>query len=146
MAISISPRIELLHWAQARTAASRIREQVFMEEQGVPAELEWDEWDEPSLHALAWVGEQAVGTARLLPGGKIGRMAVLPPWRGQGIGHALLSALIDAARQQGLDRICLDAQTHALGFYQRAGFIVGGEEFLDAGIPHRHMCCRLSAS
>lgn len=146
MATSISPRIELLGWADARPAASIIRTVVFMDEQRVPAELEWDEWDDASLHALAWVGAEAVGTARLRPDGKIGRMAVLPPWRGQGIGRALLRAVIAEARRQGLRELQLDAQIHAQGFYQREGFSAEGEEFLDAGIRHRHMRRTLSGS
>ena len=133
------PRIELGRWSEVEAEARRIRFAVFVEEQGVPAELELDERDEPSVHALAFEENQAVGTARLLPDGHIGRMAVMKPWRGRGIGAALLRRLIDAARERGDREVLLSAQVHALGFYRAHGFIAHGDVYDEAGIPHQEM-------
>ena len=80
-----------------------------------------------------------MGTARLHPDGRIGRMAVLPEWRRRGIGRAMLDHLVELARREGLERLELFAQTHAVRFYERAGFHVRGDTFLEAGIPHQHM-------
>lgn len=133
------PTIELAHWSAARTEAQRIRFAVFVEEQGVPAEIELDEMDEQCVHALAFEGGVAVGTGRLLPDGHIGRMAVLKPWRGRGVGAALLRRLIQAARERGDREVVLSAQVHALGFYRRHGFTAQGEAYEEAGIPHQAM-------
>ena len=88
-------------------------------------------------------GELPVGTARLLDDGHIGRMAVLRPWRRRGIGSRMLETLIEVARQTGKSGCALNAQTHALGFYERHGFVAEGGIFDDAGIPHRHMKLKL---
>ncbi|MCE3000151.1 MAG: GNAT family N-acetyltransferase [Betaproteobacteria bacterium] len=131
-------------WLRDAAALQAVRRQVFVEEQGVPEQLEWDEWDAVSLHVLAQdAAGQAIGTGRLLPDGHVGRMAVVRDWRKHGVGGALLDALLDAARARGLAEIALNAQTHALGFYARRGFLVEGDEFDDAGIPHRRMRLRL---
>lgn len=133
-------RLELVNWLEAEPVIRMIREAVFIVEQGVPQELEWDGLDPSCAHALAWTEQgEAVGTARMQPEGKIGRMAVLKNWRGRGVGGALLRALLDLALQQGLSRVTLAAQMHALRFYERAGFQAIGGEFMDAGIPHRLM-------
>jgi predicted GNAT family N-acyltransferase len=132
--------IRMLAWIDARADASAIREAVFVAEQGVPPEIELDEWDERCDHALAIdAGGRAVGTGRLLPDGHIGRMAVLREHRGRGVGAAILEALIERARQRGMRRVVLNAQTHAAGFYARFGFAASGDEFLEAGIPHLEM-------
>ena len=117
-----------------------IRTTVFVDEQGVPAELEWDEWDEKCTHALAraTTGE-AIGTGRLLPDGHIGRMAVVMHWRRKGVGSAILDTLIAAAIDAGHACVALHAQTHALAFYARFGFEVESDVFMEAGIPHRSM-------
>jgi len=142
--VSAPVRIELGDWAAIRDRAEPVRYTVFVDEQGVPQELELDEFDEPSLHALAIDADGAtLGTGRLLPDGHIGRMAVLPPARGRGVGAALLLALVEAARSRGDREVVLSAQTHALGFYGRHGFIAEGETYDDAGIPHRLMRRRL---
>lgn len=131
-------------WQDDQAALSAVRRQVFILEQRVPEELEWDEADAPALHMLACDGGgHAIGTGRLLQDGHIGRMAVLREWRGRGVGAAILDALIAAARGRGLRGIVLNAQTHALGFYARRGFVAEGDEFPDAGIPHRRMWLRL---
>ena len=138
-------RIQLMHWSAAKAHARAVREKVFIEEQGVPRALEWDEWDEPSDHALAYAaGSSAIGTARLLPDGHIGRMAVLREWRGMGVGAALLQAMLQLARNKRIPEVRLNAQTHAAGFYARFGFSRAGEEFLEAGIPHVEMTLRIA--
>lgn len=136
-------RIELAPWSEAKAEARRIRFAVFVEEQGVPAELEMDEMDARSLHALAFAENHAVGTGRLLPDGHIGRMAVMKPWRGRGVGGALLRRLVSAARERGEHEVLLSAQVHALGFYRAHGFTAFGDVYAEAGIPHQQMRLRL---
>lgn len=132
--------IETARWPDDRAALRQVREAVFVIEQGVPIELEWDAQDATALHLLARSTEgQPIGTGRLLPDGHIGRMAVVGDWRGRGVGSALLLALIEEARGQGLGKVKLNAQCSALGFYQRHDFTAEGPVFDDAGIPHRHM-------
>jgi predicted GNAT family N-acyltransferase len=119
------------------SALGFVRHAVFIEEQGVPEALEWDAYDANALHVLAsTIDGHPIGCARLLPGGQIGRMAVLPQWRGLGVGRALLAAVIAAARSRGDDRLTLSAQTQAVAFYRAAGFDVVGDAYEDAGIPH----------
>ena len=136
--------INILAWEKALPLARPVREQVFVAEQKVPLELEWDEWDECSDHAVARdINGQAIGTARLLPDGRIGRMAVLGEWRRRGVGTALLEALLERARKRSMRQVTLHAQTHAAGFYRRFGFNERGEEFLEAEIPHVEMTLEL---
>lgn len=124
-------------WACDAIRLAAIRRAVFIDEQGVPESLEWDEHDAEAMHVLAVTEEgAAVGCARLLPDGHIGRMAVRAAWRGQGIGHALLLAVIEAARKRGHTMVKLSAQTHAAEFYARAGFVAQGSVYEEAGIPH----------
>src|SRR5262245_65175653 len=137
--MDIGLRIELLPWEKARGHASPIRFAVFVEEQGVPLELELDEMDEKSIHALAFHDGSPVGTGRLLPDGHIGRMAVLKAWRGRGIGTHILASLMDEARGRGDREVMLSAQVQATRFYRRHGFAEEGPEYMDAGIPHRTM-------
>jgi len=133
-------RVDLLDWPAAQASASRIRLEVFVREQGVPAELEMDAHDGASLHALAVAGDgAAIGTGRLLRDGHIGRMAVLREWRHRRVGAALLDALIAAARQRGCPEAIVNAQTYVTAFYERAGFIVSSGVFDEAGIPHVEM-------
>ena len=133
-------RVELVEWGQEEAALRAIREIVFIREQSVPEKLECDGLDPSCAHVLAWNGHgEAIGTARMQKNGTLGRMAVLKDWRGRGVGRALLHTLLDLARTQGLTRVTLSSQTHALGFYERAGFRAIGEPFMDAGIPHRKM-------
>lgn len=132
-------RIELLSWEEARAHASPIRFTVFCEEQGVPREIELDEHDSQSIHAIAYAGSRAVGTARLLPDGHIGRMAVLKGYRSRGVGGAMLQKLIEAARQRGDREVVLSAQIHAAPFYLTHGFVPEGDEYMEAGIRHQAM-------
>ena len=133
------PKIELLDWERARGQAAPIRFAVFVEEQGVPFEIELDEYDPVSIHAVAFDGRKAVGTGRLLPDGHIGRMAVLAAFRGKGIGGALLEALMKAAKTRGDREVMLSAQVGALPFYRSHGFEPEGEEYMEAGIRHQAM-------
>ena len=131
-------------WARDAARLAAVRRSVFIDEQGVPEEMEWDAHDAASLHFLALAEDgSVVGCARLLPDGHVGRMAVLPAWRGQGIGRALLAAAMAAARTRGLATLRLSAQTHAAAFYARAGFVAEGPEYEEAGIPHVAMHKRL---
>lgn len=132
-------RILPVRWSEFSTPLAAIRREVFIDEQNVPEDLEWDGEDEHARHWLAHLDHDSVGTVRLLRNGHVGRMAVRKPWRQQGVGAALLKAVIEAARQLNLRELYLHAQTHALNFYGRHGFIAEGPEFMDAGIPHRTM-------
>jgi predicted GNAT family N-acyltransferase len=137
--------IRILAWHEAMPLAQPVRLKVFVEEQGVPVGLEWDQWDEASDHAIAFDAQgDAIGTARLLPDGRIGRMAVLREWRNHGAGAALLEAMLERARQRGMIRVSLNAQTQAAGFYRRFGFVESGKVFMEADIPHVTMQRTLS--
>jgi predicted GNAT family N-acyltransferase len=128
-------------WVRVKAGAQAVRVDVFVVEQHVPLEMEWDEMDAVCLHALVLDDEgAAVATGRLLPDGHIGRMAVRKTLRGGGIGSMVLRALMDEARRRGDHCVLLSAQTHAVSFYARHGFVREGEEFLEAGIPH--VCMR----
>ena len=117
-----------------------VREPVFVQEQNVPMELEWDEMDPQCRHVIARDdAHRPIGTGRLTPEHKIGRMAVLPEWRGRGVGEALLLALIEQARMQGLPEVSLHSQADAVGFYEKFGFEPYGERFEEAGIQHQSM-------
>ena len=128
--------IQLLEWTRAKPLAQPIRKTVFIQEQQVPESEEWDRWDDFSVHALAILDGVVTGTARLTRDCKIGRMAVLKDYRQQGIGSAMLLALIEEAKDRGMQQISLSAQTHAQDFYTRHGFTAVGEEYLDVEIPH----------
>jgi predicted GNAT family N-acyltransferase len=137
--------IRLCDWEAARADAGRIRELVFVREQGVPPELEMDAEDAHCDHALAYAEDGlAVATGRLLPDGHIGRMAVLKAWRGKGVGALVLQALLERTRQRGHAYARLNAQLYAVGFYRRYGFEVAGAEFMEAGIAHVGMQRKLS--
>ena len=132
-------------WPKDNQLLSNLRRLVFIVEQQVPQEEEWDGQDETAQHWLATDHQDhGIGTARLLPSGQIGRMAVLAEHRGSGVGAALLEAAVNHARQLGFSSVFLNAQSHALGFYKAAGFSKDGEEFMEAGIPHYRMTLALS--
>jgi len=127
-------------WERDREALRQVRYQVFVVEQKVDEALEWDGIDGDCRHVLAEdAAGKAIACGRLLPDGHIGRMAVLPQWRGWGVGAAVLRRLIEMGRAAGHRELLLNAQTHALDFYAREGFAPFGEEFVEAGIPHRAM-------
>jgi predicted GNAT family N-acyltransferase len=131
-------------WARDAGDLAAVRRAVFIDEQGVPEALEWDEHDAVALHFLATTLDGTpIGCARLLPDGHIGRMAVLPAWRGHGVGRSLLAAVLNAAQARGHAELRLSAQTHAADFYLRAGFVTEGIEYEEAGIPHVAMRKRL---
>ncbi|MFJ4199109.1 GNAT family N-acetyltransferase [Streptomyces sviceus] len=136
-----------------REACFAVRKEVFVGEQGVPEDIEYDAYDAVAVHVLA-VREDGVplGTGRLLFGdaaagktggdasvGSLGRLAVTQDARGLGVGAALVRAVEEAARARGLTAVDLHAQTHALGFYERLGYVAYGPQFADAGMPHRAM-------
>lgn len=133
------PEIRLGTWTTLAPLVTPVRFQVFVDEQGVPSDMELDEFDALSWHAAALLDGKVVGAGRLLPDGHIGRMAVLAEWRGRGIGQALLRALMAEAGRRGMHRLALSAQTHAVGFYARFGFVPQGAEYEEAGLPHQAM-------
>ncbi|HKY00998.1 MAG TPA: GNAT family N-acetyltransferase [Burkholderiales bacterium] len=114
-------KVEILAWSEARSHASRIRREVFVQEQGVPVQLELDKWDARCEHALAFVEGTVIGTGRLLPDGHIGRIAVLKDYRGKGYARAILQALLDHARSRGENATAQNAQSDAALFYQMFG-------------------------
>lgn len=133
-----------VNWNMSRDKLRAVRRAVFIDEQGVPEELEWDDADERAYHVLALDDEGApIGTGRLQLDGQIGRMAVLREWRGRGVGRKILATLVDLARKEGCAVARLHAQTHALEFYATQGFVAVGPEFDEAGIRHRAMELRL---
>lgn len=130
-------RIAMTAFSESEQSLRSVRDEVFGREQAVPRELDWDGSDPPCMHALALDDSgRAVGTGRLQPDGRIGRLAVRKPWRQHGIGGRLLEALVDAARARGLDEVTLHAQVQVADFYARRGFERNGPEFLEAGIRH----------
>ena len=137
-------QVVVVEHAAALGQLRAVREVVFVQEQGVPPQIEIDELDPRCRHVLARDAVGApIGTARLSPEGRIGRMAVLRPWRAHGVGSALLHALMRVAREDGLDRVNLHAQETAIDFYRRHGFSPVGERFVEAGIVHLAMQRRL---
>ncbi len=138
------PRIRIIEVTDAAEMeqAWKLRRLVFIEEQGVPEEIEMDADDALAFHVLALDGETPVGCGRMVPYGdavKIGRMAVLREHRDEGIGREILAFLMDAARDQGFRKAILHAQLHAEGFYLKCGYLPVGQVFEEAGIPHRLM-------
>lgn len=144
MTTSPAFRVRLVDWRDASSRLCAIRTTVFVGEQNVPPEIEIDGRDPECAHALAEsAAGEAIGTGRLMPDGRIGRMAVLAAWRGRGVGAAILEALMAEARRRGFRETYLHAQSHALDFYARHGYVVEGEEYFEAGIPHIGMRARL---
>lgn len=126
-------------WGADRPQLQQVRRAVFIEEQEVSEDEEWDDDDLVSVHVLATRNREPVGTGRLSPAGKIGRIAVLSEVRGQGIGRRIMEMLIQEALHRGLLEVHLNAQVHAIPFYEKHGFTAYGEVFDEAGIPHRRM-------
>lgn len=137
-------------WKEAQADAFLVRQEVFIHEQGVPAELELDEYDPLAAHALAYISGRCIGTGRLVNLGsgqaQIGRMAVLAQFRGTGTGKQILEKLIQLASSQEAKLIVLHSQVAAIPFYEKLGFEVQGPIYDEAGIPHRNMILLLSNS
>lgn len=137
--------LEPADWAGHGPLLYAVRHAVFVQEQGVPEELEQDAFDPVCRHVLARDRQgDPIGVGRLSPDGRLGRLAVLRPWRGRGVGAALTRWLVEQARRQGLAEVTLHAQLQALDFYAALGFQAVGEPFIEAGIPHRLMLLPLS--
>ncbi|MCM2972831.1 GNAT family N-acetyltransferase [Larsenimonas suaedae] len=125
-------------WATLGHWCRPIRTAVFVDEQKIPPAEEWDDDDHTAVHFVLFDQGEALGTARLLPDGHIGRVALLKNSRGRGLGHRLMHDVMDHGMRLH-SRLVLSAQTHALGFYEHLGFVATGDEFLEAGIAHRTM-------
>jgi predicted GNAT family N-acyltransferase len=137
-------RIEPADFQADRDDLRAVRNAVFVDEQQIPPEIEWDELDPRSLHLIARDSRHTpIGTGRLTPEHKIGRMAVLSAWRGQGVGKSLLAALLSEAQKRGWPEVSLNAQVPVIGFYEKFGFVKEGEVFIEAGIPHQAMRLKL---
>lgn len=132
-------QIRIADWSTDKDALKDIRRQVFIEEQHVPVELEWDEFDDSATHFLATFKDETIACARLKADGQIGRMAVLAKYRNQGTGHKLLQAVLREAAHQKIKDVYLHAQVSAIPFYEKQGFVANGDIFYEANIPHREM-------
>ncbi len=138
--------VSLVSWHDGGPLLRAVREAVFIREQGVPEELEWDEFDETCRHALALsLQGEAIGSGRLLTNGHIGRIAVLLQWRGKKVGTAIMEALLSEARGRHFKQVDVDAQVQAMPFYHSFGFQEKGKPFMDAGLPHIRMVLPLLA-
>ena len=132
-------KIKVANWETDKNNLKELRLKVFVEEQNVPIELEWDEYDDSSLHFLATLNDKVIAVARLKPDGQIGRMAVLQEYRNQGFGSQLLHFILQQASQKNLKNVYLHAQVTAIHFYEKHGFTISSEIFYDANIAHRAM-------
>ncbi len=129
--------LKITDWQTDKRLIQTVRRTVFVLEQGIPESEEWDVADENSSHVLALSEKRdAVGTGRIEPTGKIARVAVVAEYRDQGVGSAILIRLINEAIDRGHERVYLHAQTQALNFYKKMGFISDERAFMEAGIPH----------
>jgi predicted GNAT family N-acyltransferase len=126
-------------WSADRADLERIRRAVFVEEQQIPEKDEWDDEDAGSVHVLALLNRDPVGTGRVNGAGRIGRIAVFAGQRGRGIGTQILLRLLDEARRLGIREPYLHAQVQAVPFYEKLGFASRGDAFDEAGIPHVRM-------
>jgi predicted GNAT family N-acyltransferase len=155
-----STRTVIGTWDELGKDAALVRTEVFVGEQGIAPELEWDELDTLALHAVVYFdanddtaalpkGASPIGTGRLIapglaaPEAKIGRMAVLKAHRRSGVGDDVLQALLDAAYEAHYPTVALSAQSYVSGFYERHGFEVQGDEYVEVGIPHKKMILNL---
>ena len=142
------PIIRIAETPEAFFRLIRLREEVFVVEQGVPIGIELDDEDDRAIHFIATVKKEVVGTARLIirrRSGKIGRMAVRKEWRGKSIGTALIGFIIKLSERKRLTVLTLHAQEPAVSFYARLGFVAEGERFYEAGIPHRKMALQTNS-
>jgi len=136
-------KIRIANWDSDKDSLARIRRRVFIEEQNVPEDMEWDEHDDSATHFLASYKDKVIACARLKTDGQIGRMAVLAEYRNKGIGSKLLQFILLTARQQQLKKAYLHAQVSAVPFYKKHGFTTHGHVFYEANIPHQDMSKRL---
>ncbi|MGR6840080.1 GNAT family N-acetyltransferase [Aliivibrio wodanis] len=120
-------------------AIREVRDSVFIQEQNIDPDIEFDGLDESAVHAIVYSNAQPVGTGRILDDGHIGRIAILKAFRGQGLGAKIVLSLIDEAINKGYPRVYLGSQKHAIDFYTKLGFEPFGDEFMEAGIPHLSM-------
>lgn len=135
-------KIEIVKWIDGLSQLKNIREKVFIQEQKVTPQLEWDGMDEKAIHFLVFNDKAAIGCARAIvikDHMQLGRMAILKEYRGQGIGSALLEKAMTIAKLNQLSAIYISAQCHAIDFYKKFGFEVKSDIYLDAEIPHRDM-------
>lgn len=132
-------KIRQVSWQQAESYLREIRTKVFIEEQQVAPDFEWDDIDQSAIHLLAMSENQPIACLRIIHYVKIGRMAVLKPWRSLGVGSALLDEAIHICHSHGSQQIRLSAQTHAISFYSQAGFVAISDEYCDVHIPHVDM-------
>ena len=126
-------------WHDAENYLRAVRTPVFIDEQLVTPEFEWDNIDATALHLLALLNDEPIGCLRIIDYHKIGRMAVLKEWRRMGLGAALLLEAVNICKLYGSNKVYLSAQTHAVDFYKRAGFKVTSGEYCDVHIPHVDM-------
>ena len=139
-------KVEVVKWIDEYDSLTMIREKVFIEEQKVTSQLEWDGMDKEAIHFLAFIDEKAIGCARALVIEycmQLGRIAVLKEYRGEGIGSALLEKAIVTAKLNQISSIHISAQCYAIDFYLKFGFKVMSDIYLDAEIPHRDMTLKL---
>ncbi len=130
-------QVRLARWERDSAAIRAIRNAVFSVEQGIAETLDFDGRDHECVHVLAWIGDgESIGTARMLPDGHVGRIAVYKEWRGQGVGTRLTEYLTEVARDRGFAEIHLHSQIQAAEFYSRLGFEEHGDTFMEAGIEH----------
>jgi predicted GNAT family N-acyltransferase len=132
-------KIRIADWEKDKEKLSTIRTLVFIKEQNVPEEMEWDEFDSSSTHFIAFEKDQAIACARLKPDGQIGRMAVLAEYRNKGNGKKLLQFVLQSSAELNFKTVYLHAQVTAVPFYEKQGFIAKGDVFYEANIPHREM-------
>ena len=132
-------QIRITSFQEEERAIRQIRGSVFVKEQGIPNEDEFDDSDNACVHAIAWDEGRPVGTGRLSDDGRIGRIAVMEQARGRGIAKAIMLALEQHAQKSGLPQLWAHAQVQALGFYKKIGYRVDGDEFMEDGIPHKRI-------
>lgn len=132
-------RVQSGHWDKLEQDAKFIRKQVFIIEQNIPEEEEWDDQDMISDHFVVYDQDQPIATARLLQNNSVGRVAVLKAYRGQGIGRMIMLEIIRQAHQQDRTFLQLSSQVHAISFYEKLGFSIQGDAYDECGIPHIKM-------
>ncbi|ROS04575.1 putative GNAT family N-acyltransferase [Sinobacterium caligoides] len=132
-------KVQPVNWFNYQKELTEIRTKVFIEEQSCPPDEEWDEYDRSSKHFIAYQDDIVLGCGRLMESGQIGRMAVYKHARGLGVGGAILATIVKYCAANNIENVMLNAQTHAIGFYQRYGFEATGDTFMEAGIPHQKM-------